>query len=192
MRKNGLLLAAALAAFAAPAQAIPVKYTFEPNHTYVGWTASHFGFSNASGKFVDVGGTLMLDEQLPQNSSVEATIRINSLVTGLPKFDEHLKSDDFFKAAKFPEAAFKSKKVELTGKDAAKVTGDFTMLGITREVVLDVKLNKIGNSIMGNKKMAGFSATATIQRSVFGMQYGIPGVGDAIPITIEAEAQLAE
>ena len=189
-----LLATASLAAtlvFSLPAAAAPESYTFDPNHTNIYWHASHFGFSTPSGKFGDIGGTVVLDEAKPDASTVEFTIKTTSIVTGIPLFDEHLRSEKFFNSEKFTTATFKSTKVVVTGEKTAKVTGDFTLLGVTKPITLDVTLNKIGTSMAHPVKTAGFSATTTIKRSEFGMGFGTPGVSDEVPITIEAEAKLS-
>jgi polyisoprenoid-binding protein YceI len=186
-------LAVAALSFAVPAQAAET-YTLDPYHTQVAWSVDHFGFSHPSGKFANITGTLTLDEAQPANSQVNATITIANLVTGIDKLNEHLFSDKFFDAAKFPVATFRSTSIELTGKDTAKVVGDLTVHGITKPVVLDVTLNKIGQNMM-NKKTAGFSATTTVKRSDFGMAAFLPegdkpGLGDEVKLTIDTEANL--
>src|SRR5208282_3106947 len=95
-----------------PAQAAET-YTLDPMHTSVNWSINHFGFSNPSGKFARVEGTLSLDEAKPENSKVSATIQLANLVTGIDKLNEHLESPDFFDAAQFPTATFVSDKVEV-------------------------------------------------------------------------------
>ena len=190
MTKLKLIAIAAIAfAFSAKASfAEAVKYQIEPNHAYVSWFANHFGFSNQSGKFSDVSGEIVFDEAKPANSSVDVTIKIASLVTGLTKFDQHLKSADFFDAEKFPTAKFVSKKIKVTGKDKAKIEGDLTMHGVTKTVTLDAKMNKSGVSVVTQKPTIGFSATAEINRSEFGLEYAIPGVADKVKLIIEVEA----
>jgi polyisoprenoid-binding protein YceI len=165
-------------------------YKLDPNHTNITWSANHFGFSNPSGKFADSDGTLILDEKNPQNSSIEVIIKTTSLVTGLAKFDEHLKSKDFFNVEKFPTAKFVSTSIALVGKTNAKVKGDLTLLGITKPITLDVKLNKIGTNPISQRKTAGFSASSTIKRSQFGIEFGLPGVSDDVKLTIESEANI--
>jgi polyisoprenoid-binding protein YceI len=185
------LAAAFLAlAFALPAQAADT-FTLDPNHTNIYWHANHFGFSTPSGKFATTSGTVTLDEAAPANSKVNVTITTGSIVTGIEKFDAHLKSKDFFDAGKFPTATFVSTKVEPTGKDTAKVTGTLTLHGVSKPVILDVKLNKVGEHPMTKKKAVGFTASTTIKRSDFGMSFGIPGVSDDVLITIEAEGAVA-
>ena len=165
-------------------------YKLDPNHANVFWHADHFGFSKPSGKFSDVAGTLVLDEAKPENSTVNVTIKTGSLVTGIPKFDAHLKSKDFFDVEKFPEMTFVSNKVVMTGKDKAKVTGALTIHGVTKPATLDVKLNKLAVHPMSKEKAAGFSATTVIKRSDFGINYALPDVVDQVEITIEAEANI--
>lgn len=163
-------------------------YKFEKNHTSVTWTANHFGYSKVSGKFIDVDGSITFDEKAPKNSKVEATINMNSIVTGLPKFDEHLKSKDFFDVKTYPTAKFVSKKVEITKGNNAIVYGDFTMLGKTKELILSVTFNKSAPNPMNKKPTIGFSAIASINRSEFGMSYALPNIADNVYLNIEAEA----
>lgn len=179
----------ATALFGAWAQAAE-NYTFDPSHTAVVWHANHFGFSNPSGKFTGVEGTLVLDEQNPAASKVDIRIDIASLSTGLGKFDEHLKSPDFLDVAQFPFATFKSTDVTLVSDTQAKVAGNFTLHGVTKPVILDVTLNKLGTNPINNKKTAGFSATTTLQRADYGIDMYVPAVSNDIKIAIEAEATL--
>jgi len=184
-------LTAFIGAFAAhSAQAAPETYTLDPSHTTVIWHANHVGFSNPTGLFPLVNGTITLDDANPANSKVTATIETGLISTGNPKFNEHLSSKDFFNVAEFATATFVSDKVETTGADTAKVTGNLTLLGVSKPVTLDVKLNKSGDHPFTKKKTVGFSATATLKRSDFGLSYGIPNVSDEIPLNIEAEASV--
>lgn len=182
-----------LALFLLPfaSQAAPVAYQFDPMHTTVLWRASHFGFSNPSGKFMKVEGTLLFDEENPENSSVNVTIYIPSLVTGIEKFDAHLKSKDFFDAEAFPTASFSSQKVEMTGEDTARIHGMLTIKGVAKPQVLEVQLNRLGETPMTKQKTAGFSASGTVYRSDFGIDFALPGVADAVTLDIQAEAPLA-
>ncbi len=180
------LIAATLgfALMGAPAFAAPVVYKIDASHTSVVFNYSHAGgLSHMNGKFMNAVGTVTLDEAAPANSKLDVSFDINGINTGVPALDAHLKTADFFDAAQFPTATFKSTKVEVTGKDTAKVTGDFTLHGVTKPVVLDVKLNKITD----DKKKAGFSATATIKRSDFGVSKLVPMVGDQIDLSIDSE-----
>lgn len=190
--KRILLATAAVVMLAMPVAAQAAdSYQFDPTHTNIVWRASHFGFSSPSGRFGIKEGKITLDEKAPDKSTVEVTIDVASLVTGIDKFDDHLKGDEFLDTAKFPEATFKSTKVELAeGGKTAKVTGDLTLHGVTKPVILDVTLNKQGDHPMNQKKTVGFSASTTIKRSEFGIEKYTPGVSDEVTISIEAEASV--
>ncbi len=164
-------------------------YKLDPNHTAITWHVNHFGFSTPSGKFMNVDGQVVLDEVNPALSSVNVTINVADINSGVAKLDEHLKTPDFFDVVKFPTATFTSKKVELTGKNTAKVEGDLTLHGVTKPVILDVKLNQIGENMM-KLKTAGFTASTTIKRSEFGISTYVPNLGDDVKIDIESEANI--
>lgn len=184
-----LLLPVTLALFAFSANAAD-SYKFDPHHTSVVWTANHFGFSNPSGKFSEIEGDITLDEANPAKSQVNVVVKMVNLFTGYSNFDNHLKTDDFFNIEKYTTATFVSKKVTISGKNTAKVVGDLTLVGVTKPVTLNVKLNKIGVNPISQKKTAGFTATAVIKRSDFGIDYAIPSVGDNVKLVIEAEANV--
>ena len=190
MYKSKLLFAAIFTSFFASqlASAEPVKYQLESNHAFVVWSASHFGFSDQMGKFPEIAGEIIFDEKKMSESSVDVTIKIDSLVTGSEKFDAHLKSADFFDVKKFPTAKFVSKKVTATGENKAKVEGELTLHGVTKTVILEVKINKKGTSLVTQKETVGFSATAQIKRSEFGIDYAAPGISDEVKLKIEVEA----
>lgn len=181
-----LLLAATLSV-AAPALAEPVAYRFDPQHTHVMYFVDHFGLSKQTGKFREVDGTLMLDTDELANSSVEVTIPVDSVWTGVEKLDEHLKNEDFFAASEHPDITFKSTSVESAGEGRLKVNGDLTIRGVTKPATLDVTVNKIGEHPMSKQPAAGFSATTTIKRSDFGVDYAQGALGDEVKIRIEAE-----
>ncbi len=163
-------------------------YKMDPNHTSVIWNANHFGHSNPYGIFSNIEGTLTLDEAAPENSKVEVTVPVDKIATGITKFDDHLKGKDFFNVGEFATAKFVSTKVEKTGDKTAKVTGDLTLLGITKPLTLDVTLNQKSPNPMNKKETVGFSATGVIKRSEYGMKYALPNVSDDVKIQIEAEA----
>ena len=186
-----LLSAAALLAFAAaPAFAAPVTYKLDPTHTNVLAQWSHFGFSNPSADFGGVEGTLVYDAANVANSSVQVTLPLSGLEGFSAKFNEHLRSADFFDAAKFPNATFKSTKVEAAGEGKLKVTGDLTVKDITRPVVLDVTLNKAGDHPMTKTPTIGFDATTTLSRTEFGVGNYAPAVSDEVRLRITTEASV--
>lgn len=181
--------AAALSlSLATPAFAAVERYTFDPSHTDIVWFTNHLGFSDSSGTFEGATGSVTLDRDTPANSTVEITIPTSGLTTGQPDFDKHLKSADFLNVEKFPVATFKSTYVKLTGDKTAQVTGTLTLLGKAKPLTLDVKLNTIAANPRSGKQTAGFSATTMLKRSDYGMNYGLPGVGDDVRFVIEAEA----
>lgn len=173
--------------FSGPAMAAET-YTFDPIHTSVIWNTTHHGKSSPHGIFSNIEGTLVLDEAAPENSKINVTVPTGLVATGIPKFDEHLKTKDFFNSAEFPAATFVSTTVEKTGDKTAKVTGDLTLIGVTKPVTLDVVFNEKGVNPMNQKETVGFSASGVVKRSEFGMGYGIPNIGDDVKIQIEAEA----
>ena len=186
-----LLSAAALLAFAAaPAFAAPVTYKIDPTHTTVLAQWNHFGFSNPSASFGNVEGTLVYDAADVARSSVEVTLPLSGLEGFSAKFNEHLRSTDFFDAAKFPKATFKSTKVEAAGEGKLKVTGDLTIKDVTKPVVLDVTLNKAADHPMLKTAAIGFDATATISRTEFGVGAYVPNVGDEVTLRITTEGSV--
>lgn len=162
-------------------------YTLDPFHTNINWKASHFGYSSPSGKFTKSEGSFTLDDAKPEASTLTVTIYTDSLITGIPKFDEHLKSKDFLNVAANNKATFVSTKVVKLSDQTADVEGNFTLNGVTKPLTLHVTLNKVGISPASNKQTAGFSATAVIKRSEYGITYAVPGVSDEVIIEIEVE-----
>lgn len=188
MRKT--LLVAALLAFAGSAFAAPVTYKLDPNHTNVLASWNHFGFSSPSLGFSQVEGTLVYDADKVSASSVEVSLPINGLWAFSALFNEHLNSADWFDSAQFPTATFKSTRVEAAGEGKLKVTGDLTLHGVTKPVVLDATLNKAGDHPLGGRAAVGFDATATIKRSDFGLGKYVPNVSDEVQIRITTEAMV--
>lgn len=183
----GALAAVVVLAFSTPAHAAVETYTFDHPHTQIMFGVSHLGFSTSHGKFLDFDGSFTFDTEKPENSSVEVTIKTDSLSMDDEKWDEHLKSADFFNVEEFPAMTFKSTSIKVTGKDKADITGNLTLLGVTKPVVLHVTHNKSGKHPFGEKYISGFTATADIKRSDFGMDYGLPMIGDDVSILIEVE-----
>lgn len=192
MRKVLLLAAGLACAAAAPAFAAPEKYVFDPGHSQLVFTYNHLGFSNSYGMFSGFEGEIMLDEEDPANSSVSTEFNTSDLITGWKDRRDHLLSADFFNAEVNPKVSFKSTKVEVTGEKTAKITGDLTINGVTKPVVLDATLNKIGQHPMAGKPWVGFDATTTLKRSDFNLGKFAPAVGDEVKVDISVEAMKAE
>jgi polyisoprenoid-binding protein YceI len=183
-----LALAAALVVASTAALAAPTTYKIDPNHTSVVASWSHFGFSNPVATFGGAEGTITFDPANVGTSKVEVTIPLSGLDSRMEKFDEHLRSADFFDAEKFPNITFKSTKVEAAGDKKLRVFGDLTIKGVTRQVVLDTTINKIGEQPMAKRAAAGFDAVTTIKRSDFGVDRYAPNVSDAVTLRITTEA----
>ena len=182
-----LIVAAAALLAASPLYA--VTYTFEPQHTQGVIRWNHLGFANPTAQFNTVEGTLEFDPADPTHSSVAVTIPLTSMSTGVPDLNDDFRSSDFFDFAKFPMATFKSRKVEKGATpDTLKVAGDLSVHGITKPVVLDVTINKIGTNPRNQVPTVGFEAMATLKRSDFGLGLYVPQVSDEIRIHITAEA----
>lgn len=183
-----LTLGASLFLSTAPAFAAVETYKLENPHTQVTFAVNHLGFSNSIGKFTDYNGDMTFDRDHPENSSVTVTIKTDSLDMGNATWEEHVESDKLLDAAKYPEMTFKSTKIDVTGEKTARITGDLSLHGVTKPVMLDVVMNGVGQHPFGLGYFAGFSATGTIKRSEFGMGYGIPNVADDVILRIEVEA----
>ena len=184
--RSTLLLASLLLAVGT-AQASTIEYKLDPTHTTVLATWDHGGYSNPVANFGQVDGTLVYDADKVSASKVEVTLPMTGLETFVPDLNEHLRSADFFEASKWPNATFKSTKVEKVGENKLKVTGNLTIRDVTKPVVLDVKLNKSGEGRNGAPKI-GFDATTSFNRSEFGVAKFIPNVGDRVQIRISTEA----
>ena len=161
---------------------------FEPDHTYAQFSYSHFGMSRPSGKIMGATGTLVLDADDPTKDAVDIALDMNTLSTGLPDFDTQLKGKDYFDVATFPQATFKSTKVEVTGDTTANVTGDLTIHGMTKSIVLAVTFTKKAFNPAIFKTGYGFMATTHIGRGDFGVSKYEPFIGDDIDLDIAAEA----
>ncbi len=183
-----LVLTAALVAASANVFAAGVTYKLDPTHTNVLASWSHFGYSNPFANFGDVDGTLVYDADNVSKSSVDVTLPLSGLNGFSTKFNAHLRSADFFDAEKFPVATFKSTKVEAAGNGKLKITGDLTIKGITKPVVLDATLNKAAPHPMSKVPAIGFDATTTIKRTDFGVGAYVPNVGDTVTLRITTEA----
>jgi len=168
---------------------------FDPDHTSVTFRYPHFGLSHPSGKIMGASGTLLLDPQLPASSVLDVTLDLSTLTTALPAFDKVLKGSSYFDLDRFPQARFKSTRVEpivdATAPDSipkeAWVTGDLTLHGVTRSLVLRVTFNKKAFNPALFKTVYGFSASGHLSRKDFGLDTYEPLIGDDIDLVIDAE-----
>jgi polyisoprenoid-binding protein YceI len=177
------------AILAVPAFAATTTWTLDPNHTNAQFTVRHLGISNVQGDFTKITGTVTLDDQDPANSSVDVTIDANSIDTRVAMRDNDLKSEHFLDVAMYPTITFKSTKVEKSG-DGFKVTGNLTIRGVTKEVVLNVgalsAARKDPMSRTGGLRR-GAAASLTINRQDFGVAADPGMVGDELALQIDCE-----
>lgn len=169
------------------ASAAVEKYEIDPVHSSLGFTVRHF-VAKMPGSFSDVKGVITIDRDNLEKSSVEAEVSIKSVNTANEKRDAHLKNADFFDEPKYPVATFKSTKWEKDG-DEWKITGDLTLHGVTKSVVLETEFLGFGDG-PGGAKLVGFEAETELKRSDFGMNGGGPAIGDDVDVKINIEARL--
>ena len=188
---KSLVLAALLSASASMALAAD-KYTLDSSHSQIVFSYNHLGFSTTYGMFSGFEGEIMFDQENPANSTVAVSMPTKSMFTGWEQRDGHFMTDDFFGATDEDMISFTSTSIELTGDATAKITGDLTMNDVTKSVVLDAKLNQVGDHPMANKSWAGFDATTTLLRSDFSVDKCAPFVSDEVSVMISIEAMKAE
>lgn len=162
-------------------------YVADPAHSSVEFKISHF-FSKVTGRFTKFSATITVDRTAIPSSIIKAEIDVASVDTAQPARDKHLQSPDFFNAAKFPKMTFVSTSWSATGEKEFDVTGDLTLHGVTKPIILHVTSLGFGRG-MKDVEISGWSAKGTIKRSEFGMTTGGPAVGDDVDIEINVEAK---
>jgi polyisoprenoid-binding protein YceI len=172
------------------------NYATDKGHTLIGWRVSHFGFNDYFGIFGDATGTLTLDPKNPNASKVDITIPVGKVTTASSGLTGHLLrtgkdggKPDFFGSAP-ADAKFVSTSVVAKGT-TAKITGNLTLNGVTKPVVLDTKFSGAGNNPYSKKATVGFHATTNIKRSDFGVMYGIPVISDNVQLDISVAFEKA-
>ncbi|MEU3249421.1 YceI family protein [Streptomyces sp. NPDC006997] len=150
--------------------ALTGDYTIDPAHTTIGFVARHAMVTNVKGKFLDFTGTLHLDGGDPAKSTASIDVQMASIDTGNADRDGHLKSADFFKIDEFPTMTFRSTSAESLGGDDYRVTGDLSLLGVTRPITVDLEFNGAAKDPFGNERV-GFEGKATILRSEWGLTW---------------------
>ncbi len=196
MRRTALALAFTLSLAGAaaaqvstdPAAAPAGAYDMETRHSQVLFDIGHFGLTGFHGRFDKLSGTLTYDGAHPEKSAVSVSIDMASVDTPFEELNGELSSEHVFDAAKYPAATFKSTSITVTGPGKGKITGNLTLHGVTRRVVLDTVFNGTRPHPMNKTASLGFSATTTIKRSDFGLtSMGWAAfVGDDVTLTIEA------
>ncbi len=163
------------------------SYTIDSRHLYPMFEVNHLGFSTQRGRFNKGAGKIVLDPAA-KSGSVDLKIETASIDMGLEKWDEHLRSADFFDVAKHPAITFKSTKLSFDGEKVVGAEGNMTLLGVTKPVTLALSGFRCGEHPMLKKTVCGADATTTIKRSDFGMKYGLPAIGDEIKLIVPIEA----
>lgn len=167
------------------------QWTIDAVHSNVEFSIRHLMIATVKGRFSDVAGTVVIDDADPTQAEIDVRIGVASIDTRVAQRDEHLRSADFFDVATFPTLTFKSRKVAVDD-NGLTVTGDLTIRGVSREVVLDVTSHGQQKDPWGGER-AGFEATGKIKRSDFGLTWnqaleaGGVAVGDEVKISIDAE-----
>lgn len=184
--------AAAFAAqTAAPALAAET-WKLDPSHSQIVFSYNHLGFSTTYGMFSGFDGEITWDRENPAASKVTVSFPVRTMLTGWQARFDHFMSPDFFAAAEDETVSFTSTAIEVTGEKTARITGDLTLNGVTRPVVLEAALTQTMDHPMEGKPWAGFNATTTVLRSDFGLGMFAPYVSDEVAITISVEAMKAE
>ncbi|MFE2043316.1 YceI family protein [Streptomyces sp. NPDC059477] len=150
--------------------AVTGEYTLDPAHTTIGFTARHAMVTNVKGKFLDFTGTLHLDGDDPAKSTAAIDVKMESVDTGNPDRDGHLKSSDFFKIDEFPTMTFRSTRAEAVGDDDYRITGDLSVLGVTKPITIDLEFNGAAKDPFGNERV-GFEGKTEIKRSEWGLTW---------------------
>ena len=181
---------AAIATITATAGAFAADtYVIEPNHTYPSFEADHMGgLSVWRGKFTNTSGSITLDRKA-KTGTVDITIDASTIDFGHAKMNEHAKSADMFDVAKFPTATYKSKSITFKGDTPVSVDGELTLHGVTRPVKLSINQFKCIQHPMFKREACGADATATFNRSDFGIDYGVQmGFNPTVKLAIQVEA----
>ncbi len=166
------------------------EYNLDSRHASVTWRISHLGFSNYTARFNGISGTLKFDADNPSASKVDILIDPTTVDTGLDNFDKKLQGAEWFNTEKFPSIRFVSTKVTVLDKQNGLIDGELSFLGQTKPVQLKVQFNGAGHNPFANAATLGFSATASLKRSDFGMSTYLPAIGDNVTLQIEAEFNL--
>lgn len=194
LRRWAVLVCVAATGAVAASPADAEKWAIDTPTTQVMLSWDHLGIARHTARILDVRGTATFSPTDPEQGSVQATLRVGSLWTGTRELDDLMKGSDFLDATRHPEITFKSSTVAKTSERQGVITGELTILGVTRPVALQTSWNFTGEHPLGGinaryqgKWISGFSAETTILRSEWGIKRALPLVSDEIRITIEAE-----
>ncbi len=191
---KNLIATAALAAatLSTPAFATSETYVLDASHSQIVFTYNHLGYSTTHGMFSGFDGDIAFNQVDPAASSVNVSFPVRTMFTGWEARFDHFMGADFFGAGEDEMVTFTSTSIEVTGDNTALITGDLTLNGITKPVVLDAMLNQASNHPMAEKPWAGFDATTTVLRSDFEVGAFAPFVSDEVQVMISIEAMKAD
>ena len=164
-------------------------YRIDPDHRALLWKVNHLGFTKYVGRFDRIDASLDFDPKAPAASRLEVIVETASIDSNDPTLDTALRGSSWFDATTFPQIVFRSTAIDVTGENTGRVTGDLTLHGVTRPVVLDVTFNGGATDLITGRYTLGFAATGTFKRSEFGIDDYIPAVGDEVQLEIYAEFQ---
>lgn len=187
---SGAALAQADALTRDPVQVQSGSYVLDPAHGKITWSVDHMGFSTYVGQFTVVAATLDLNVRNPAASKLDASVKTDSVGTFHDGLNKHLKTADFLDTSKFPTAQFRATAIRLVDRDSAKISGNLTLRGVTRPIVIDADFNQAGINPVDKQYSLGFDGEAKIKRSDFGINYGLPMLGDEVTLHLEAEFKL--
>lgn len=173
-----------------PAQVQSGIYVLDPAHGKITWSVDHMGFSTYVGQFTNVAANLDLNVEKPSASRLNATVMMDSVGTFSDGLDKHLKTADFFDSANHPAATFRASGIRLVDRDTANIFGNLTLRGVTRPIVIRADFNQAGINPADKQYSIGFDGEAKIKRSDFGINYGLPLLGEVVTLHFEAEFKL--
>jgi polyisoprenoid-binding protein YceI len=166
------------------------SYKVESSHTQVGFSLSHFGFTNYTGLFSGATGSLRLDPTHPAASKLDVNIPVQSIMTTVPVLTDELKGAKWFDVTKYPEATFTSTNITLASNGDATIAGNLTLHGVTKPIVLHAHLVGAGVNPLDKMYTVGFQVSGTIKRSDFGVSLYAPAVGDEVELSIAGAFEL--
>jgi polyisoprenoid-binding protein YceI len=174
------------------------KWVIDPDHSVAAFIVRHMMVANVRGQFNKISGTIVFDPDTISLASVEVSIDVSGIYTGISKRDDHLRSPDFFDAAKYPAITFRSTSVEPKGGTSFRVTGELTIKDITRTESFNVEYSNTIKSPFGGEISRGFAASLSLNRQDFGVSWNVPiegrgfVVGNDVRIMLDVEADLQE
>lgn len=173
-----------------PVQVRSGSYVLDPAHGKITWSVDHMGFSTYVGQFTDVAANLDLDVRNPAASKLDASVKTDSVGTFSDGLNKHVKTADFLDTAKFPTAEFRATGIQLVDRDTARISGNLTLRGVTKPIVIEADFNQAGINPVDKQYSVGFDGKAKIKRSDYGINYGLPLLGDEVTLHLEAEFKL--